>query len=98
MYFSCFFILIVMGCGNTSGDPTARITIKAEPAEVTPGGNTVITVTVTKARQAQRQHAQAQHDNDDHNSQRLGGERHLRAPDGKRRPIECADTKNGRRR
>ena len=50
MYFSCFFILIVMGCGNTSGDPTARITaLKAEPAEVTPGGNSVITVTVTKA-------------------------------------------------
>jgi hypothetical protein len=50
MYFSCFFILIVMGCGNTSGDPTARIiALKAEPAEVTPGGNSVITVTVTKA-------------------------------------------------
>jgi hypothetical protein len=50
VYFACFFILIVIGCGNTSGDPTARITtLKAEPAEVTPGGNSVITVTVTKA-------------------------------------------------
>jgi hypothetical protein len=48
--FACFFILIVMGCGSTSDDPTARITtLKAEPAEVTPGGSSVITVIVTKA-------------------------------------------------
>lgn len=50
MYFAWFFVFIMMGCGSTSGDPTARITtIKAEPAEVIPGGNSVITVTVTKA-------------------------------------------------
>lgn len=49
--FACFFILIVMGCGNTSGDPTARITLAADSAlaEVTPGGSAVITATVTKA-------------------------------------------------
>ncbi len=50
-YFAYFFILIVMGCGDTSGDPTARITLAAdsELAEVTPGGSAVITATVEKA-------------------------------------------------
>ena len=39
-----------MGCGDTSGDPTAQITkLEAAPADVSPGGSAVITVTVVKA-------------------------------------------------
>ncbi|MDP1991559.1 MAG: Ig-like domain-containing protein [Syntrophales bacterium] len=50
VYFACFFILIIMGCGDTSGDPTARMeTLTADSTDVTPGGSTVITVTVIKA-------------------------------------------------
>jgi hypothetical protein len=50
VYFASLFMLVVMGCGGTSGDPTARITaLKAEPADVTPGGSSVITATVIKA-------------------------------------------------
>ena len=51
VYFACFFILIVMGCGDTSGDPTARITLgtDSESAEVAPGGSVVIIATVDRA-------------------------------------------------
>lgn len=49
VYFACVFILIVMGCGGTSGDPTARITLTADSADVAPGGSVVITATVIRA-------------------------------------------------
>lgn len=49
VYFACFFTLILMGCGDTSGDPTARITLEPADAVVAPGGSAVITATVTKA-------------------------------------------------
>jgi hypothetical protein len=49
IYFACFFTLILMGCGDTSGDPTARITLEADSTTVSPGDSTVITATVTKA-------------------------------------------------
>jgi hypothetical protein len=51
VYFACFFtlVLILMGCGDTSGDPTAQITLKAEKTDVSPGGSVVITATVVKA-------------------------------------------------
>ncbi len=48
-YFACFFTLLLMGCGDTSGDPTAQITkLEALPADVSPGSSTVITATVVK--------------------------------------------------
>ncbi|MEW6332819.1 MAG: hypothetical protein AB1558_00955 [Thermodesulfobacteriota bacterium] len=47
---ACFCVLLSMGCGDTSGDPTAQITeLKAAPETVAPGGSTVITATVVKA-------------------------------------------------
>lgn len=50
IYFACFFTLILMGCGDNSGDPTAQISkLEAAPADVTPGGDAVITATVVKA-------------------------------------------------
>ena len=49
VYFACVFILIVMGCGGTSGDPTSRITLTADSTDVAPGGSAVITATVIRA-------------------------------------------------
>ena len=52
VYFACFFTLILMGCGDTSGDPTAQISFEAATnpiTEIAPGGSTVITATVVKA-------------------------------------------------
>lgn len=49
LYFACFFTLVLMGCGDTSGDPTARITLEADKTDISPGGSAVITATVTKA-------------------------------------------------
>jgi hypothetical protein len=50
IYLACFFTLIFMGCGDNSGDPTAQISkLEAAPADVTPGGDSVITATVVKA-------------------------------------------------
>ncbi|HBB15757.1 MAG TPA: hypothetical protein DCZ97_01700 [Syntrophus sp. (in: bacteria)] len=49
LYFACFLTLILMGCGDTSGDPTARITLEADKTDVAPGSSAVITATVTKA-------------------------------------------------
>ncbi len=47
--FACLLFFAALGCGDESGDPTARITaLSADPEEVTPGGNTVITVTVVR--------------------------------------------------
>jgi hypothetical protein len=42
-------LLILIGCGDTSGDPTATITLTAASEEVPPEGSTVITATVIKA-------------------------------------------------
>jgi hypothetical protein len=49
LYFTCFFALVLIGCGETSGNPTAQIaTLIAEPADVAPGGSAIITATVIK--------------------------------------------------
>lgn len=49
LYFACSLTLVFIGCGDTSGDPTAQITLKADKTEVSPGGSAVITATVVKA-------------------------------------------------
>lgn len=42
-------LLILISCGDTSGDPTATITLTAASEEVAPEGSTVITATVIRA-------------------------------------------------
>ena len=49
IYFACFFTLALMGCGDTSGNPTARIALEADKTDIAPGSSAVITATVTRA-------------------------------------------------
>ena len=51
VFLVCIMIFAVLGCSDNSDDPTSRITLTVNPADgvgVEPGGNAIITATVTR--------------------------------------------------